>query len=85
MMGQEPKIAKHMEELATRFIPEKPRAVVVISAHYEANPITIMSSAQPSMHFDYYGFPPDAYQYQYPAKGEPELAGKIQKLLWKKE
>ena len=84
LMGRQPMIAKHMKELVTKFIPEKPTAIVVISAHYEANPIAITSSAQPSMYFDYGGFPPETYQYQYPAKGNPDLARKIQKLLSEK-
>lgn len=84
LMGRQPIITKHMKELVTKVIPEKPQAIVVISAHYEANPIAITSSANPSMYFDYYGFPPETYQYQYPAKGSPDLAQKIQKLLSEK-
>lgn len=84
LMGRQPVIAQHMKELVTKFIPDKPRAIVVISAHYEANPITITSSANPSMYFDYSGFPPETYKYTYPAKGHLDLARKIQKLLSEK-
>ena len=70
--------------MATKFIPEKPEAIVVISAHYEAHPIAITSSNNPSMYYDYSGFPPETYEYQYPAKGHPDLARKIHKLLSEK-
>jgi aromatic ring-opening dioxygenase catalytic subunit (LigB family) len=35
----------------------KPEAIIVFSAHWEENIITIQSGAQPSMMYDYYGFP----------------------------
>ncbi len=84
LMGRQPMIAHHLQETVTKFITEKPRAIVVISAHHEANPIAITSSAKPSMYFDYYGFPPETYEFKYPAPGNPELARKIQNLLSEK-
>jgi len=62
---------------------ETPDAIVVISAHWEESIISITASPQPSMLFDYYGFPPETYQYQYPAPGEPELAGHAHELIGK--
>ena len=59
----------------------KPKAIVVISAHWEASPVRITSSTSPSMLFDYYGFPAEAYTYSYDASGHPELAQRIQSLL----
>ena len=35
---------------------------------------TVTSAAQPSLLYDYYGFPPEAYKLQYPAPGSPDLA-----------
>lgn len=35
------------------------------------------------MYYDYYGFPPETYQYNYPAPGDPALAKRIQTLLQK--
>ncbi len=60
---------------------ETPDAIVVISAHWEEPVVTITSAQQPSMLFDYYGFPAETYRYNYPAAGEPELARKAQDLL----
>ncbi|MGB1092485.1 MAG: DODA-type extradiol aromatic ring-opening family dioxygenase, partial [Oceanobacter sp.] len=42
---------------------------------------TITAAANPDLIYDYYGFPPESYQIQYPAPGEPELAGKVQQAL----
>ena len=71
-----------MKETVTKWLPsERPKAIVVVSAHWETEPIQITSSPNPSMYFDYYGFPPETYEYQYPAPGHPELAHQIQELI----
>ena len=59
----------------------KPSAILVISAHWEENKPTITSGVFPSLIYDYYGFPKEAYAIQYPAPGSPELANKILDLL----
>lgn len=56
---------------------EKPSAIVVISAHWEAVVPTISASAQPGLLYDYFGFPLESYQIQYPAPGDPGLAKQI--------
>ena len=57
------------------------KAILVVSAHWEASQFTISSSAKPSMLYDYYGFPPHTYTVQYPAPGSPDLARRVQALL----
>src|SRR5512143_234358 len=59
----------------------KPEAILVISAHWEENVATLMGAQAPSMFYDYYGFPAQAYEIKYPAPGSPELAGRIAELL----
>ena len=59
----------------------KPDAILVISAHWEENPVTLLGAQNPSMFYDYYGFPDKAYEITYPAPGNPELANKIAGLL----
>ncbi len=61
----------------------KPTAILVISAHWEESKPTITSGASPSLIYDYYGFPKEAYEIEYPAPGAPELANKIFNLLGK--
>lgn len=58
-----------------------PKAVLVISGHWEAPEFTVMTSPKPPMLYDYSGFPPHTYQVTYPAPGAPELAARIQELL----
>lgn len=58
-----------------------PKAVLVISAHWEARVPTVMTSPRPPMLYDYYGFPPAAYTIEWPAPGEPALARRVQELL----
>ncbi|MGY6274360.1 DODA-type extradiol aromatic ring-opening family dioxygenase [Methylomonas sp. MgM2] len=60
---------------------KKPKAIVVISAHWEERLPTLTSAAHPPLIYDYYGFPQAAYSVQYPCPGLPALAGRIQGLL----
>ena len=54
--------------------PRRPRALLVVSAHWEAPVPSVMTSAQPPMLYDYYGFPPESYRITWPAPGDPALA-----------
>lgn len=55
----------------------KPSAILLISAHWEEQVATVTSSADPGLLYDYYGFPAESYQIQYPAAGEPQLAAQV--------
>ncbi len=59
----------------------KPAAIVVISAHWETDKVTVNSGAAPPLLFDYYGFPPHTYALTWPAPGDPTLARRILELL----
>jgi aromatic ring-opening dioxygenase catalytic subunit (LigB family) len=62
-------------------LPEKPRALLVVSAHWEAAVPTVLSSAAPPLLYDYYGFPASTYQLTWPAPGAPQLASRVRHLL----
>lgn len=64
-----------------RQLPEPPRAILVVSAHWESAELEVATAAQPAMIYDYYNFPPETYQVQYPAPGSPELAAEVMALL----
>ncbi|NRB78315.1 MAG: dioxygenase [Saccharospirillaceae bacterium] len=59
----------------------QPTAILIISAHWEENEVTLTSSDSPSMIYDYGGFPQETYEYQYPAAGHPKLANQVMALL----
>ena len=60
---------------------ERPAAIIVVSAHWEERVATITSAANPGIIYDYYGFPPESYEFQYPAPGNPDLASRLQACL----
>ncbi len=70
-----------LKELAA-MLP-KPEAVVVVSAHWESDPLLVTSHPAPELVYDYYGFPQQAYEIEYPAAGHTELAHKAVALLEK--
>ena len=57
----------------------KPKAVVVFSAHWQDSPnkVSINIAEKTDLIYDFYGFPPHYYEYDYPTKGSPEVAGKV--------
>ena len=59
----------------------RPKAVLVISGHWEAPKPTLNIAEKPSLLFDYYGFPEHTYQLKYPVSGVHELAPRVRKLL----
>jgi len=62
-------------------LPARPRAILVVTAHWEATVPTLCGVAQPELIYDYYGFPPETYAITYPAPGAPELAQQAAALL----
>ncbi|KAK4959245.1 hypothetical protein LTR10_004047 [Elasticomyces elasticus] len=61
----------------------KPKAVVVISAHWQssANVVEVNTSEHTDMIYDFYGFPSHYYEVQWPHVGSPALAKQILGLL----
>ncbi len=62
-------------------LPETPKAVLMISGHWEDTTFAVMSSPKPPMVYDYYGFPPETYEIQYPAPGAPDIAQRTHDLI----
>lgn len=62
-------------------LQQTPRAILVISAHWESAVPSVQTGAHPALLFDYYGFPEHTYQLTYPAPGSPPLAARVQALL----
>lgn len=62
-------------------LPTTPKALLVISAHWEEAVPTVTTAAKPSLLYDYHGFPPHTYQLTWPAPGAPDLAGRVKAIL----
>lgn len=64
-------------------IGTKPKAILMISAHWETEGFKVSNQSNPSLIYDYSGFPEHTYELTYPASGSPELAGDVAELLAK--
>ena len=60
---------------------ERPKAVLVVSGHWETERPTVNTAPAPQLLFDYYGFPEHTYRLTYPVSGAPELAQRVRALL----
>ena len=74
------KTRRFLEGLAGA-LPETPKALVVVSGHWEEATFTASAAAQPKLIFDYSGFPEETYRLTWPAPGDPELAARVARLL----
>lgn len=63
-----------------RMLP-RPRAIVIVSAHWMTPGVRVTASAQLQTIHDFGGFPPALYSLNYPAAGDPALAARIVALL----
>ncbi len=62
-------------------LPAKPTAILVVTAHWEADQATFSGAARPELIYDYYGFPQETYALAYPAPAAPALAQEAAALL----
>jgi aromatic ring-opening dioxygenase catalytic subunit (LigB family) len=61
--------------------PEAPQAIVLVTAHWETDTITISSGNNPQLYYDYGGFPDAAYKFKYPAPGSRKVAELVRDAL----
>ncbi|WP_458524416.1 DODA-type extradiol aromatic ring-opening family dioxygenase [Onishia taeanensis] len=65
----------------TDVLKVKPRAILVVSAHWQAEAFTVNAQAAPPLYYDYYGFPDHTYRLSWPAPGDPSLAAAVRERL----
>ncbi|MFV0317461.1 MAG: DODA-type extradiol aromatic ring-opening family dioxygenase [Microthrixaceae bacterium] len=84
MMDQMPfdmSILQHSLQAMPAEVGVTPKAVLVVSAHWETREFTVQTHPNPPMLYDYGGFPEFTYHVQYPAPGDPEVAARVRELL----
>lgn len=62
-------------------LPAPPKAILIVSGHWETPGFALTGAARPSLVFDYYNFPPHTYKLRYDAPGDPALAERAAGLL----
>ncbi len=73
-------LRRYLESLPSA-ASQPPKAILAVTAHWEAAVPTVSSAAKPGMLYDYYGFPEDTYKILWPAPGDPALATRVRALL----
>jgi 4,5-DOPA dioxygenase extradiol len=59
----------------------RPKSVLMISAHWLDQPVTLGATETVPLVYDFYGFPKKYYEVTYPAPGAPDLARRTRELL----
>lgn len=73
-------MAEFLRSLPAR-LPEAPKAILVVSGHWETDGFAFTGAENPPLLFDYYGFPAHTYELRFDAPGAPSLAARARQLL----
>lgn len=76
-------MVSHLQSLATE-IP-KPKQIIVFSAHWETDNVTITSADSHPLLYDYYGFPAESYAIKYPVAAATSLADAVTTAFQKQQ
>jgi aromatic ring-opening dioxygenase catalytic subunit (LigB family) len=62
-------------------LPSPPKAILLVSGHWETQGFAFTGSERPPLLYDYYNFPPHTYELTFPAPGDPALAARAAEML----
>ncbi|HSF92684.1 MAG TPA: class III extradiol ring-cleavage dioxygenase, partial [Paracoccaceae bacterium] len=62
-------------------LPERPKAIIVVTAHWEAPEVTVSTNPSPELYYDYYGFPKHTYEFTWKPKNDLAVANRALELL----
>ena len=62
-------------------LPERPKAMLMISGHWEEQEVTVHAGNGQPLLYDYYGFPEHTYRLRWDAPGAPDIARRVEGLL----
>jgi 4,5-DOPA dioxygenase extradiol len=62
-------------------LPERPKAILLVSGHWDEQAVTVHVGERPELLFDYYGFPEHTYRLKWDAPGAPDVARRAAALL----
>lgn len=62
-------------------LPERPRAILLVSGHWEEPQVTVHTGDHPGLLYDYYGFPEHTYRLRWDAPGDPGLSRRAKALI----
>lgn len=80
-MYDHPAYAK-LQELGKEIVSQKPKAVIVFSAHWQADEgIEVNVGEDENLIYDFFGFPSHFYKYKFPVRGSSQLAGRVLEQL----
>jgi aromatic ring-opening dioxygenase catalytic subunit (LigB family) len=72
---------RHFLEGLAGALPALPKAILVVSGHWEEKTFTASAVSEPQLIFDYSGFPEHTYRLTWPAPGKPDLAERVVGML----
>jgi aromatic ring-opening dioxygenase catalytic subunit (LigB family) len=72
---------EHFLKGIVEMLPERPKAIIVVSGHWETSGFAFTGAENPSLIYDYSGFPAHTYQLRYDVAGSPALAHRAAKML----
>ena len=78
--GSYDRLAAALQQMPQQ-VGARPKAVLMVSAHWEEHDFTVMAHPNPPMIYDYSGFPDYTYRIRYAAPGAPQLAQQVRGLL----